>query len=431
MRRGTALILVLSLLGLSPAQRAQAEDVCQNWKEDGGQRATYCKAAEDAGKSSDTAKIGMGIWGAVAGVCTYACASSTSPAYAINAWWCMGSSLAGSVGDMALTMALTKDMQSSMMGLMGLGVTGMTFMFQRKEMAARNAVMKSNKSMLKSKQQGPLQKQDRDTGSCISAAMALVQVGLKAFTMNNSEKTRKSNLEMAASVYDPAANIPQYVGSSSALNSTTAARSAGPIGGSSSPQSDSSGVSSGSNTSAATLGSGFPELEKIAKDPGFKEAFQQVSGKSLDDYLKSLNSGSSAADAVGGAMGALSNAGEIKTKMAALTQEMKEKMDMSSGSRAIASIGGGGGGSSGGEGEMIASAMAQMMAGLMPGQEKKQDPSIQEIEYLLNKKGAEALSQDRSISIFKRVAYRYRLSTERLEAVPWASAQNRSIAQVR
>ncbi|MGE0616929.1 MAG: hypothetical protein AB7P04_14955, partial [Bacteriovoracia bacterium] len=136
-----------------------------------GQVATHCEAAKGAKNTKNAAMMGMLVYGASAAVCAAVCASAIQ----VNGPVCAGSSLAAHVADAGMTMALAKDMQGSMMGLVGALPSAMNVF----EKGAEGGIQ------LAQKQEGK--------ESCMIAAMDAMMAMMKGMTMKNAGDQEKEN----------------------------------------------------------------------------------------------------------------------------------------------------------------------------------------------------------------------------------------------
>jgi hypothetical protein len=404
----------------------------------------------------------MAIWGAVAGVCGYACAMTWAGGTMESV--CMWSSLGGAVVDIGLTMALAKDMQSSMAGLgglMGVGMSAyMTYTGHQAAIAGAKTAMASkaaeqaaahggtstttsqisDKAAQSAINNGTSGAQKKSIGSCFTCAIALIQAAMKGMTMAQADSTKSDALKNASAVHEQRPSQPEFAAGAS--DSVGGARVAGAAAVGSGNSSTAAGSSSAGDCNAIRKSgdasafincatAGTPELNRMMNDPRFADNFKKASGMELGDYFKSVD-GKSGAQAMGMALAGLPNGAAVSAKLGEMDAEIQQKIAAAQGEqgRAYASSGGRGAShgssSEGSEGDEIAKMMGAMMEKLNPDAGKgPQDPEMQKIEFATLGKDASQIAENRQLSLFSRVGYRYRKSMSLIEAGPWSAAVNR------
>jgi hypothetical protein len=175
-----------------------------------------------------------------------------------------------------------------------------------------------------------------------------------------------------------------------------------------------------------------PSLKHFA-DPRFADSYKKATGQDLGSYLAKLSDSMSPSGVMQAALGpAGQNAGvaaKLKETEGAINAALA-KLPSSAGS--YASGGGSGGKAKPKADDDMSKMMADMMAA-MTGEKKEDDKDPNAILVFgdrVAKMNPATLEQDKSVSLFERVSYRYQTTYRRgdLEKLPWATTYNRELA---
>ena len=363
------------------------------------QKLQYCQAAQSAQDGADADSALWKVWAAVGVVCTYACVASFVGG-PTSQYLCMGASLAGGVTDAVVS----KNFTSAMMSIAGVGVG----------YAANQAMNSSSEAGKKAT--------EKDVGACLNAAMAALQAFMKYKSMQGQQDAVQSNLASAKAVQSSAASTQAAADSAyqpgqngtgdngTGANSGTNANNGlanNPTGTSSSAKSSCSGGGTSGGAIMQCAVASDKTLPGFITDPKFTQEFQKDSGKSLSSFLGGNGPpGGLMAQASSNGLDA-GNSAKMMAAMDAVGSSVGS-FDYSAGSGYAG--GGGGGGSGGGEAEPD---MAAMMAGLMdqlnPNGKKKEDSNqgLREVIFANQSRTPAAVTEDRKLSIFDRITYRY------------------------
>lgn len=366
-----------------------------------GQLKEYCAAAKSEKEAARNNKILTKVWAAVAVVCTAAAASCLTPIGAVGVWAaiCDGANLAGGITDAVMT----QQYASAMMSMMS---TGMSYMMKEDgyTMEAKQADGKTPDS--------PKTKKNENKG-CMMAAMNAAQAGIQCFMKNNAankaDNLADNNLKAAQSLTSTANNN----ASGEVLGGTGSMGRPAPEAGSGVTATANSGdpcsVAQNSGDASAHISCALSQDSNLPRGighPNFPQEFQKLTGKSLGQFLSQDNP----KNAIGGALGGMLNA-DGNEKLASLLDSMEAKSksfyatDMSGGS--YASAGGGGGDSGGGEAMPdFNSLMSGLMDQVNPGA-KEMPPGLSEVDFAQLKRAPAQVVEDKSLSIFTRISFRY------------------------
>ena len=382
------------------------------------QKLQYCQSAKSAQESVDANSTLWKVWGGVAVVCSSACAASMMGAAitGYDQYVCMGATVVGSGTDALVT----KNFASALTGIMTAGGSYLiNNMNKPAEEAAKEGAKEGTKETAKQ------QKPQKDWGSCLSAAVATVQAYSKYSSMKSSESSVESNLQSAQQLASTATGT-DATNTSVLPPATSSGGTAGGTAGASASRATASAAANNnvadprSCTNFKTTGSydGFIQcavandktLPSFVGTPQFAKDFQKASGMPVLDFAN--NSKNPTRD-IAAAMGAKMNSDQSGKLLAALRKVEDHYMMDEAG---VSYAGGGGRGShSGGSdpGAEIGEVMGKLMGQFMPGQGEEKSPSGVNTAAFgngLDRKLASSsvdLSQDRTISLFDRVTYRY------------------------
>ena len=402
-RHFTAMLLIYALALSTPA-RVYAGDynsVCGDLSGEKAQRQSYCDAAKSAEEGSRNDSILMGVWAAVTAACTVACFNITQT----TAYVCTGVSLAGGATDAIVT----KNFAGFLSSLPGTLIANKDLLFggsKEPPKAEGDAAGKGDTA----KKSNP----DR-TGSCISAATAAIQVISKTMDKKTQDKAAKSNLETAEKLKSTA--IAQSGAGFNTEGGSGGSNGGGSTGsGSQASKSVSSASDAGaSDPCAAAQSTGSAEAHiscAIAQDPNipgfvrspkFAQEIKEKTGKNLADFLNTKSDNPT--ELLGSAMAGGLNSEQAGKLASALNELQKNMPEISTGSYA----GGGGGGLSlpSGGSEDIGQLMAGLMDQFKPKSADEAPPGFSAVDFASLNRAPAQVVQDKSISIFNRISFRY------------------------
>jgi hypothetical protein len=451
------------------AENADKKDACDDVSMSDPQKAEYCTAAEQADKAKNGSMIGMGLYGAAGAICAYACAASYQTGGVNPAWGkaCSYGSIGAAIADTVVSMTMQQDMAAATQGMMGAGMAAMPLMMgngksvaeygaAKEVLAGREAGAAAHTPagasaetqaavakdwQVPEAQQAVADKATKDDMmSCFTAAMDFLQVGLKAMTMNNAKDTKSQALASAnrlsrggvtaPSLNADAARAPTMTGVAPANNPTVQAIAANRARNSGDCRTQNS---VGGTQAVVNCAKGVDPSLKHFADPRFGDAYKKATGQDLGSYLSKLNDSMSPSGVMQAALGpAGQNAGvaaKLKETEGAINAALA-KLPSSAGS--YASGGGSGGKAKPKADDDMSKMMADMMAA-MTGEKKEEDKDPNAILIFgdrVAKMNPATLEQDKSVSLFERVSYRYQTTYRRgdLEKLPWATTYNRELA---
>lgn len=367
------------------------------------QKLQYCQSAQSAKDAYSADTLLWKVWAAVAGACFTACAASFAGIG--NQYLCLGINAAAGVGDAVIT----KNYANVMMSIAS-SATGYI---------ANNAINPAKPVVVTSGGKTPTKPAtQKDIGACLIAASAGFQTYTHYSGMKTSEATAKNNLSLAQAVVDAQSSTVPVVTQTpiaAATNSTP-----GPGGGLG--RSGTSGIISNNTASGNPKACGTPSLAsgntgammqcaaasdsnlpKFITSSQFPNDFRKSSGLDLGNFMSRNDSPSSALVA---AMSGPLNSDQsmrLATAVKNLEQQMPNEITTTY------SGGGGGNTSSGGSSDP---AMGDMLSGLMGQLMPKQDGNSPQNNQGILAFGNQnrliaAVPENRTVSIFDRVAYRY------------------------
>lgn len=376
---------------------AHADDLNQVCGSDtaSSQKGQYCSAAKTASKASKNDGTLAKIYAGVTAVCTVACALDYTPEPSRTMDIACG---AGGLAAGATDLIMTKNFMSAI-GLAGSGYS----LYSTLKAPAGTATT----AYVSPETDIPLAGKVKT--SCITAGMSAMSTFTHYQSSKNENQTAKNNLASAKAVTDTTQSY-TINGSSQPSNASSASS------GSSTPQNiantshpaagsgDScSGVSSLSGAVQCLANSDAATAKRLA-DPHFAEAFQQASGTSFDEFLKAAD-GASPSQAISAAMGGALTPSGIEQTQAALAKLEGEKFDFDTPGSSYA---GGIGGNRGSAGNEFASAMKGLMEQFAPKSDAKVPSGVTQTQFNTAKRSLASVSpEDRSVSLFDRVTYRY------------------------
>ena len=387
----SVLLLIEATAGSTVALASEFDQICKPVLSNGSsqvagsgdqQKLQYCQAAAGAQSGATSNSVLWKLWAGVAAVCTTACLSPL-----VGPVICTGSMLGATVTDAAVTRSFTN-------ALVGIGgVAGATLVGKS-----------SGTGLIKSK------------GSCIAAATATLQSMTHHRDMSNEQSQVAQNVADARAL----GGGPGVAASTSAAAPVMASQGDLRTGGS--PASPS--VSGGSDSQAQLdLAVASGKIPSAVADPQFQKDFKSATGKDLSDFLK--QSPSSPASAIQDLLdGTLSPTDS--SKLASALDELKQgnAVDPSSGISGpypVAKVGGID--SSNGEEMDFSKALSGLLGQFKGPDQSKTGQNTLEFKHpakltakLMAGRSPASIEEDRSISIFERVTFRYSSLGERLAA---------------
>jgi len=389
---------------------ASCRDASQNG--DSGQQAQYCKAAEIAKAGARDAKILWKIWAATAAVCSYAC-YQTIAGNPLNSLVCAGANTAAGVTDAVMT----KNFSSA---LMAIGTAGVSYVTTRnatdqlkREATARAeaATLATGKTVVAEKT-----KNAKDLGSCMAAATAGMQALGKNKAAGQNQQVYESSMASAereissATQNSPNADARPKTGTGGS-GASGAGSPLAPIG--ANPESSSSvcaqAAGEGYQGVVACAMASDSNLPSFVNSPKLSDDFKRATGQDLADFVKSedANAASTLSDMMGGGLNSAAS-GKLAEVIAQLDQALRTDPGVEGTSYAQ----GGGSGRAPASNEQepdLSGLMKSMFGGLMPTDGSgKARPGVATVIFA-NQRNPASLFEDRTISLFDRVTYRYGL----------------------
>jgi hypothetical protein len=388
------------------------------------QKLQYCKAAKSAKEAFTANDTLWKVWAAVGGVCVSACALSFAGIG--NQFVCIGVNVAAGVTDGVLT-------ENFMGAMMAIGGSVAGYMvnesFSNNGKTAANDAQQNTKQGT-SKVKEAFKAEQKDIGACIIAATAGIQIYMKMQAKETSKKTAETNLasaqalnESAATSTDTAVSAPTPTPDPTATN-YAAGGSARPevISGSSTSGSSGnpcSGLNTSNGYSNTNIGMAIscaiasdPNLPKYVSTPKFADDFKKSSGIDLGNFLNNSSSPEGAMIAASSGVLKPDQASRLGAAMKDLGQQVARREPNS----AYSSGGGGfnhGGGSDPGMEGMLAGLMNQFMP-KQEGDGSQGTSTLPQIIFANQNKPAASIPEDRTLSIFDRVTYRYYFVSPRM-----------------
>lgn len=266
-----------------------------------------------------------------------------------------------------------------------------------------------------------------DSG-CIMCAVTLgLQGGISVYSAVSSQNSQEKLVDSAKNVKD-ASDVSVNNLRTAQVNTTMQNNNNGNSGSNNSTsQSDPCANASG-NAYLSCFGNAYnsPEIMAISNSPEFLNTMQKsLKGKTLGDFVKNYNGEQDLASYVAGGLGVSPAlvAGVMKNneKMVKDTK-FAEKYSPSGYTRTAAakpSVGGGG--------LDFSKLMAGMMGKMDPAAKEAKDPSelvFRQLELL----PADKIYANKDISLFARIAFRYRKNSGNVEQLNWARQENQGPA---
>lgn len=432
--------IVAILSGLATPQVALSEDACSGNTGD-AQRMSYCEAAKQSKKASDTNKTLTMVYSGVAAVCGTACVASFMGWGIVDYMKpiCTASSLAGGVTDAVMTKNFVTGLTSiggaafqtymagdpAMSGMARLK-DGFGKMTSFGKPAAAPAVSAQGNGVPMDPAAGPAPangvdgaagnageaaKGETDMGSCIQAGLATMQAFMKNNAAKSAEDAAQGNLQAAAKVaptnnqtYIAPSATGQFMAGDGSRGATSQPGGSGNLaqGEEKTASICSAGGKGDFHAAIQCAVAGDPALNGIATNPNFGNAIKQATGLNPDDFMKQVASnGPSQAVSAGMA----SNFGsDIGTKVAALMAGTEREMGAGG---YYAGGGGGGRRPASDDGGGFDKMFGDMMAQLGPKKDGSASPGVNGLQFGSAKRYPANVENDRFVSIFERVTSRY------------------------
>ncbi len=385
------------------------------------QKKQYCDAAKAADKAAKNNKTIGSLYAANAAVCA---ANAAACIYAVNTFVAAGTAMAFdyacigfSVGTAVIDGVMTKNYTGAMMGLIG---------------PASNLLIGGATGVVATAA-GPTFAGGGSAKPCIpsvvSTLMAGVQVMMNSNSAKDNKKTADQNRQAAGMLTDPdAAANPSIAtsnqnGTSGGIRSASTRTSGGGSGGAETTESENQGSCAGTGASGAIACAlaADKNLPSALASPQFLKDLEKVTGMKADDFF-SLDP----KDALQRGMGA-SVPSQSLPKLAALISEMESRVGKGSDVQGAAYAGGGGGGAQKGSDEPDLNAL---FSKLLPGQEgqpgQPEAPTDLVFEKLERNPGM--ADEDKTISLFKRVSFRYTKKRTDLAQTSWTLPHNQMLS---
>jgi hypothetical protein len=267
--------------------------------------------------------------------------------------------------------------------------------------------------------------------SCIGSAIMLgVQGGLTTFGMIGANKTFKLTLANASNLSNAAkqsnTNLTLNLGSGN--NGVVQAN----------PNPGRGSGASATEVCDRSNGSGFmncmaqlsPELAAITSNSEFMGTLQNALGdKSLGDFVKSFD-GETATDVANHIAGGLGMNPTTVAGMLKNNDQLAKDLKMMETYEPLAYTRTGGSASaSGGETPDFAKLMQGVLKQLNPDMDAKRDEAAELVFRQLDLLPPEKVEQNKEISLFARIGYRYRKNANNLEQLNWARPDNQEAAK--
>lgn len=402
-QNGISLILILITTLAAPLQAFgdQYDTVCGTAAQtaaansnngNSGQIAQYCADAKSQDKAASSENTMWKVYAAVSVVCTAACFTTFIPS---GQTVCMGSGLAAAATDAIMTKNYMSAMTEAMTSASGL-------LFSSGSAAAGAAAPAASTGVIK------------DKGSCIAAAGAAFSAFSASQSAKSAQSTEATDLQYAQQLENSQSAGQQAPGqqltsATSTGNSTSGNLGTGMFTAKNAPQgttpqaSDSCGADSSNTVSGAVqcAATANPNLASLVGSPGFGSAFQAASGMPLGQFLSGAKTPS---QAIAQGLGGLAPNG-VDTLQSALAQMEATPMYDTNGSTYAGGGGSAGGGKAGGDD--LSSMVNGLMGQLGPKKKGETASGVTGAEFDAQRKLASISAEDRSVSLFARVALRY------------------------
>lgn len=393
------------------------------------QKAQYCTAAQSSMNSFNAHDALWKVWTAVTGVCTAVCVASFFGLG--SAHICTGVNLAAGIADSAVT-------QNFQGALMSIGSTAAMLgsnwaMRKATSQTGTTAAAMAGKS-LGGKIKSGLTNAEKDIGSCISAAMAGVQIYTNVAGSQSDNKMATDTLAAAKKLNQNSVNAFDPTGGnrgpeletttmgSNVLGSAGSAARGGAMtevagsyfAGGGACGGPGAGPESGASILSCALASDST-LPPSVTSPEFQQAFKDVSGTDLGKFLENANNptqalGAASADAMPPEQ-ASQFAEAVQGLEAGVMAQQEEFLAVNE-----ATYSGGGGGKKSDSGDPFDKSLTDMMATLMGtmlpkngagDKDPKKSASMAAVIFANSRKPSSVIPEDKKLNLFDRITYRY------------------------
>jgi hypothetical protein len=454
--KGLAIATSILSIAVTPAWADELSDVCGNLSTAGTLKTQYCQAAQAASKAADTDGALWKVYAAVSAVCTTACVSSFAGGeLAGTGIACQGTSLAASATDAVMT----KNYTSALMGIATSGyglysaISGAPSLPQlvmsgvggNGANAAAGAANTGSGSLVSQgsvpdsmgnysdqisragqEQGGSLTggtdqasaPTKNDMSACLSAAVSAYQSYSKYSAQQQEEQTENQNLASAEAVTNTTADAVPSTATTSPGGATTGGANTGAgtteTAAANQNTTSSAGTASCSSSAASTIQCAIASDSGLSNTatPAFSNALQRSSGMPFGQFIAGAQSPNQAIGS--GLGGSMTPTGTAAVENA--LDSMEKSMDPNdTNGAAMMALGRAGGGGAVADNTDPSALMSGLLDKLMPKKGDKQT-SINDEDFT---KKARALAsanpeENRNLSIFDRIAYRYVVLTPSL-----------------
>lgn len=306
----------------------------------------------------------------------------------------------------------------SMGGLFG-GSGGLAGMFGGGKAAASTATTAATEATEKAAEESAKKT------ACITSAITLgVQAAISGVATAGAGKTFNTSLRNARNISEPAATSNTQLNLAGGGNPNGVKTNAKPGSGGDAVSSDSCDSKSGTSY-LSCLGTMDPDLAAISNNPEFLGTMEKaLGGKSLGDFAKNYKGESQqdAANYIGAGLGlnggAVAKLMDNQEKMARSTGAM-DKYEAMKYARA-----GGSSSAHGGDVPDFGKMMEGMLKQLNPGADGKKENAAELVFRQLDLLPPEKIEQNKEISLFARIGYRYRKNASNVEQLNWSKEEN-------
>ncbi len=380
----------------------------------GGQKSQYGDAAESLDAGARTNNILWKVWAGAAAVCFVSCT-----AIATSKQLCSGANMAAGASESAATRNLAVLFQA---------IGGNTI----------DSVAVGGISKGAANSGGEATSKGRDGSACLIGAKATVTALNKRKSVKESETEKERNLEQAEDLQGEAA---RYAQTSGTLPGTGSADRGGPAGnagafsaqaqdGASQKRKKMSPACLAAEQSGATrdfVACAFahdPSLPVFVRSPRFEAEFEKAAGFSFPDFVRGADSSSGAGALASAFSGGLNS--DQSSKLATVLRALETKLDQEvAGSQYAGGAGGASDsmasvaidGSDLSMGDLVKNFMAQLSPGGNAPKDARPEGSREISLGTADRRPATSV-EDRSMSIFDRITYRYSFVGQRLLPPP-------------
>lgn len=368
------------------------------------QKLQYCQAAQSAQDAANADDILWKVWAGVGVICATECGISLggiNPYTSYTQFICTGVSVGAGVTDAVMT----KNFANALLGVLGGGGgLAANYMFNGSSDSGKDAANAGKDSAKNNK---------KDFGACLAAVTATVSAVTKGMDEGSQKKSVQSNLQSALSVSSQAPAMgagaePQAPGLAAQGGAQSGNLSENPQAQPTTAANTSvSGTCSGAATSGM-LGAAIScatamdsTLPPFVSTPQFPANFQKIAGQPLGNFMGNASSPAQ------GMMGAM--AGELSpSQQAQLASALSAIQPVDNGEDSYYAGGGGGGGGGDSADNGVGDMMNNFLGQLMPKKPGAASSSgVNAVAFANQHRSPASVVEDRALSIFDRVSYRY------------------------